>query len=244
MPKITKAKTKKPFSVALIGGDGAGKTTIGKCLEQTSSYKMKYLYMGMSIQSSTTSLPTTRLFYLLRLWIFRRECRRKGLAIPDKIPSYILEYGQTRRGTLWKIARFVNRLLEACYRNLISSWFKKQGYIVIYDRHFLFDSAPGVKDFQVLNQTVLDSLFFWLMKTFFPKPDLVLFLDVPPELLFLRKGDTSVENLSLRRQGTLRLADTTPNFICIDASQPFEKVLAEVTNQIEVYYSLRNLRNK
>ena len=40
------------FTVALVGSDGAGKTTIARSLEKTSSLPVKYMYMGLSPISS------------------------------------------------------------------------------------------------------------------------------------------------------------------------------------------------
>ena len=39
-------------TIALIGADGSGKTTIAKMLLESPPAKMKYLYMGLNIESS------------------------------------------------------------------------------------------------------------------------------------------------------------------------------------------------
>ncbi|MDQ4078675.1 MAG: hypothetical protein M3220_20845, partial [Chloroflexota bacterium] len=49
------------FTVALIGADGAGKTTVGKRLEGALPLPAKYIYMGINLESSNLVLPTTRL---------------------------------------------------------------------------------------------------------------------------------------------------------------------------------------
>src|SRR6266571_1664289 len=49
------------FTVALIGPDGAGKTTIGRRLEQTLPLPVRYVYMGINYEASNHVLPTTRL---------------------------------------------------------------------------------------------------------------------------------------------------------------------------------------
>jgi ABC-type branched-subunit amino acid transport system ATPase component len=49
------------FTVALIGPDGAGKTTIGRRIEHTLPLPVKYVYMGVNLDSSNHMLPTTRL---------------------------------------------------------------------------------------------------------------------------------------------------------------------------------------
>src|SRR5215213_5728826 len=50
------------FTVALIGPDGAGKTTITRRLIHELSLPMKYVYLGINLETSNLVLPTTRLF--------------------------------------------------------------------------------------------------------------------------------------------------------------------------------------
>src|SRR4051812_18703285 len=54
------------MTVALIGPDGAGKTTIARRLESAAELRIKYLYMGVSAASSNRLLPTTRVLYALK----------------------------------------------------------------------------------------------------------------------------------------------------------------------------------
>ena len=49
------------YTVALIGGDGAGKTTIADQLRDSFPLPLKYLYMGINIESSNVALPTSRI---------------------------------------------------------------------------------------------------------------------------------------------------------------------------------------
>jgi cytidylate kinase len=49
------------FTVALIGPDGAGKTTISRRLEHELPLPVKYVYMGINTVASNHMLPTTRL---------------------------------------------------------------------------------------------------------------------------------------------------------------------------------------
>ena len=44
--------------VALIGCDGAGKTTVGRALEREAGLPVRYLYMGVAADSSNHRLPT------------------------------------------------------------------------------------------------------------------------------------------------------------------------------------------
>ena len=44
------------FTVALVGGDGSGKTSVARQLERSPTLRCKYLYMGQSLLSSNAPL--------------------------------------------------------------------------------------------------------------------------------------------------------------------------------------------
>ena len=54
-------RKRRGFTIALIGPDGAGKTTLAERLQQKLPFPIRYLYMGVSIESSNVTLPTSRL---------------------------------------------------------------------------------------------------------------------------------------------------------------------------------------
>ena len=53
-------------TVVLIGADGAGKATIGSLLEKESTLPMKYIYMGVNLESGNHTLPTTRMILKIK----------------------------------------------------------------------------------------------------------------------------------------------------------------------------------
>ena len=162
-------------SVALIGPDGAGKTTVARRLIESGVLRAKYLYMGLNVRSSNAVLPTTRLIGILKPWLLRRpgpwslnpESRPgKGRAKPSQ--------------SVWFALRLANRVAEEWYRQLISWWYQAQGYIVLYDRHFVFDfTAPGID----LDQSLCGRLHRWCLSHLYPQPDLVIYFDAPASLL-------------------------------------------------------------
>ena len=228
------------FSVAIIGGDGAGKTTIGRRLERLSPLPAKYLYMGTSLRSSNHALPTSRLVLLLKRRSYRRRVLKSGGTLPEHIPARHLEYSQTKRGRIWVTARFLNRLAEAWYRQVVSLAYQMRGYVVVYDRHFLFDAAPWVSDSKVQKQERLDGLLYWILRHLFPKPHLTVFLDAPGEVLYERKGDATPKYLNRRREAFLEQGKKLDNFVAVDATQPLAKVLQDVTQHIMEFYASRS----
>ena len=71
---------KGTFTVALVGADGAGKTTVARLLERSSGLRCKYLYMGQSVLSSNAPLPTS----LLARFLKRREYQKFAATSRDK----------------------------------------------------------------------------------------------------------------------------------------------------------------
>jgi len=210
-------------SVALIGPDGAGKTTVSRMLLESSGIPFRYLYMGISIDSSNVALPTSRLVQFLK--------RMRGKARRDREGSPALNKGKSRTTrTLRAAARLVNRLAEEWYRQLLSWSYEIRGLVPLYDRHFLFDFAPGI------NGDAPDRLgrriHRWHLAHIYPRPDLVIYLDAPADVLYARKRESSPEELERRRQAMLRQGKQMPNFICVDATQPLEKVYADVVRHI------------
>jgi thymidylate kinase len=227
------------FTVALVGGDGAGKTTVAKGLEQVCAAPVKYLYMGLSTQSSNLALPTSRLVRYLRLRSYRTAVT-SGTIAADATPSRDLHYGGPERGTLWITVRALNRLAEAWYRQLLSLSYRLRGYVVVYDRHFLFETAPEAGQSEAKKRRRVEAFEHWVIRQFYPRPDLVIFLDAPAQVLYERKGEASPEHLEKRRRAVLRLGRQMPNFVRVDATQPPATVLAEVTQHVEAYCASLN----
>jgi len=228
------------FTVALVGGDGAGKTTIANRLVNDLPFRVKYLYMGFSTISSNAALPTSKLarFYKTR---FHNGSGKKNTdgSKPVEPTSHDLHYSKEPRNVVWKAFRFVNRMLETYWRQMITFYYRLRGYMVIYDRHMLFDTAPKNPSKIKFNR-FFDSIEYLILYYFLPKPDLVIFLDAPAEVLYKRKRESSLKHLRTRREATLKQAEKIENFVRIDASQPLETVMEEVISQINAYHDSVN----
>lgn len=212
-------------SIALIGPDGAGKSTLALMLEECELRPIRRLYMGVAIPSSNVMLPTTRLAW----WLKQRLKQPDPRPVPAPDPAQLAPRPTGERGRSSRFraaARLTNRLLEEWYRQFVSGWYQLRGYVVLYDRHFLFDYAPEIMAGQ--RETLEQRLHRWSLTYCYPRPDLVIFLDAPGAVLFARKGELSPEELERRRQAFLRQGERVPNFVRVDATRPLDQVHDEV----------------
>ena len=234
------------FTVAFIGPDGAGKTTVARHLRETLPVPVKYLYMGVSISSSNTALPTTRMLHALKRLLSGKKLYSDNDDMdntPEKDHSNESLAGRIRREVKGML-RLMVVLSEEWYRQLLSSYYKLRGYVIIYDRHFFTDFYGFDIGKQANRQLLSSRIHGFMLEHMYPHPDLVIYLDAPGEVLFARKGEKSPEQLEDRRQKFLELCNSKSNYMIVDATQDYEKVVAGATRVIMDFYDAKAGRKK
>ncbi|RPJ66156.1 MAG: hypothetical protein EHM24_07705 [Acidobacteria bacterium] len=220
-------------SIALIGPDGAGKTTLTRMLADSGILRFKPIYMGIDVGASNVALPTSRLAERIKTRLLRRRGGATGGAAAGS-PS---RQRHGLRRAAWVTLRLVNRLADEWYRQSVSWWYQSRGYTVLYDRHFVFDFALEVAGNP--NETVDRRLHRWSLRHLYPRPSLVIFLDAPGNLLFARKGELTPEELERRRQAFLEVGRGLPAFVRVDATRPLPEVYSEVVGCVMRSFSER-----
>jgi len=230
-------------TVALIGPDGVGKTTVGRKLEKTLSVPMKYIYMGVNLDSSNCLSPISRLQRRLRKF-FGAEPDTAGPRDPDKPrtqPKGAIR--RTLRAGKSALSLAV-RMFDEWYRQAATWFYKLCGYVVLFDRHYFcdyysYDIAGNGRPKPFLNR-----LHGWMLLKLYPKPDLVICLDAPGRVLFERKQEATPELLERRRRAYLEMSDVFKHFRVVDANRAADKVADAVARHILAYHRLRTRKSK
>lgn len=218
------------LTVALIGLDGAGKTSVARWLATELPMPSRYVYMGLNRDASTHLLPTTR--------IVRRLRRATGTAPANGVGRAANGAGQViadprrrrfRRRLLGPL-RLVNRLAEESYLHAVAWFHRRRGRVVILDRHFMSDFFGT--DVVGPERSFAQRLHGFVLTHLYPKPDLMIFLDAPPEIAFARKGEGTIEELARRRDDYASLVRVVSAFVRIDASRPLEEVRGDARRAI------------
>ncbi|HEX3297032.1 MAG TPA: hypothetical protein VHR85_09460 [Nocardioides sp.] len=189
---------------------------------------MKTIYMGVNLEASTLMLPTTRLLLAAK--------RARG-GRPDLVASSLRDVDETpvapagRGASVKSTARMAVWMTEEWLRQLVALSHSLRGRIVIFDRHFFLDYYHA--DVESGRRGPAQRLHGWMLERVYPKPDLVIMLDAPAEVLHARKPEATVAWLERRRQQYLELAPVVPQFVVVDVDRPLEAAVSEVVAVIE-----------
>lgn len=83
------------------------------------------------------------------------------------------------------------------------------------------------------NATLPRRLPVWWLRHLYPRPDLVIFLDVPVDVLCRRKGEGTPEGLAERRRAHLEQLRRDPRIVRVDGTKPVGAVVGAVLERID-----------
>jgi thymidylate kinase len=224
------------FTVALVGADGAGKSTVAAGLVTAVGLPARYLYMGVNLETSRVVLPTT--------WLVLQVKRLRG-GRPDMAPH---GPGDRRtaaapgrpfgRKALRQALRIANLVAEEWFRQVLVWRSHARGEIVICDRHFYADYlAHEVTERRDKPWPV--RIHGYLLDRWYPRPDVVLALEAPAEVLFERKGEGTLDTLRRRQEEYRALEGRVPRYEPIDATRPVAEVIAAAAAVVRAHAAAR-----
>jgi thymidylate kinase len=225
------------LTVALIGPDGSGKTTVSARMQTELGLPVRSIYMGVNMNASDVLLPHTRLLVALRR-LGRGDDPEAASDIetfrsaPATVPRRVLA---SARSSL----RLVNWLAEEAYRLSVARRHTRRGRVVIFDRHFFADFYAADVSADGASRPLGRRIHGFMLQHVFPKPDLVVCLDAPAEVLHARKPEGTLERVRRKREESLAAASALPNCLVVDASRAPDEVVSEVAAAVRSLYECR-----
>ena len=258
-------------TIALIGADGAGKTSVARRLEELDDVPVKYIYMGANPDAASHSLPTTRLARRVKRWLGKAS---HAGGPPDPSRERARPRGLIKRSlrSVKSTLRVGNQLAEEWYRLRVARRFERRGFVPLFDRHFFADHyahdiAPSASEANEAEAPTMGAtdrngdhpleaepirpvsrdrasrdrasrdrasrgwarrFHGWVLDRIYPRPEVVILLDAPAEVLFARKGEGTVDLIESRRREYFRIEGLVPRFVVVDVDRPLNEVVDEV----------------
>ncbi|HZD11569.1 MAG TPA: hypothetical protein VE553_09520 [Candidatus Binatia bacterium] len=223
-------------SLALIGADGAGKSTMCKMLRQWLSWKVdvRLFYLGSKQPSRRSEI----LYLLFRL--FRRSHRSLGRLLG-------MQSAVAKRLDIWRQSLLYRHQLSLAndrYRRYrVGRHLAEAGVVVIYDRFPLAPKLDGPKIEALAGGEPADPATPDLVKRFGPReqavydafelPDHVFLLDVTPDVSLARKPDHDRAAVEAKyRLLQEMMAKCAPQIVCVDANQELEDVVLDLKRAV------------
>lgn len=189
--------------IAFMGPDGCGKS----------------LVLNAVSQELAPSFRTIRRYHLRPRLIGRKPANQGPVTDP---------HGQPPRGTVASIAKVIDLWLDyvlGYLLRILPGLIRTE--LVLFDRCF-YDLLVDSRRIRYGGPPALLKAAAGIA----PRPDLVILLDAPPEVLRARKQEVPAAEVARQRAGYLDLARTLPSAVVINAAQTADDVIHDVVAAI------------
>jgi thymidylate kinase len=128
--------------------------------------------------------------------------------------------------------RLANWMAEEWFRQGVAWVHQRRGRIVIFDRHFFCDYYASDIAGHRPDRMWTSRLHGAMLERLYPRPDLVIMLDAPAEVLHGRKGEGTLESLERMRREYRALEPVVERFVLVDATEDEDAVTQAVVDAI------------
>jgi thymidylate kinase len=228
------------FLVAIIGADGAGKSTITDLVARTLPLPAVRAYLGDEPPAGVPVLPTTR--WLRRRWTSAASsdpgaaARPEGSAdvrnhnaAPGEDSSRAVSPLQRLRQKAAHVAVVSNAMAEEYHQTSRALRQAARGKVVLLDRHYFYDYY--FHHIAVRPDSRIDRIHGRWVTSVLARPSLVICLDAPAELLYARQPEGTLEQRVTRRAEYLQMSGDVGLHL-LDAARPLTEVAEDVTRLV------------
>jgi len=202
------------LTVVLLGPDGAGKSSVIDALPAV-------LAPAFNRTVCFGFVPSVMLNLL--------HGRNRGHATPHGLPPRSPAVSVLRAVLYW----FVYYMASYPVRRLMMA----RAHLILHDRHFV-DALVDPTRFRYGGPEALLRLIW----RFIPKPDLIILLDAPAEVLQHRKQEVSLEETARQRSAYSSLIRSLDNGHVVNAGQALDDVVTDVSAIILRHLAQREAR--
>ena len=203
-------------TVVLCGADGSGKSTAARAVIE-----------GLGVTFSPQKVH--HFHWKPPLFSARRQAARGPTTDPHALPA---------RNPVVSLCYFAFHWLEfALGSHLRLRPLTFRGGLVLIDRYY-YDFLVDQRRYRLsVPRTIVR-----LGHVFLKKPDLVVLLDAPAEVLQARKQEVPLPETERQRRAYRELVQALPNGRLVDATQPPEKVGADINRAILEFMAQRTVK--
>lgn len=199
------------LSVAFIAPDGAGKSTVIERVKETVSGS----FYGVNL-------------YYMRPHLFKNLGHYNMLNPSEESTTNQDPHAVVCDGIIKSMLRFFFYNFDFALGTLLVIERKKIAkQLLIFDRYY-YDYFADMKRYKYSLPSWFPRVFEWMI----PKPDMVFVLDGPPEVLYARKKELSIDEL--RRQCSVfrQLAINRKHFHLVDVNRDMDSIVDDITERI------------
>jgi thymidylate kinase len=226
--------------VAVLGVDGAGKSTVMGRVEQdlAPAFWATKLYHGRALDSPLRWRKQVRSKRQERDRL-KHEATSAATTNPHAVRLSRDPHDKPSRGLALSLAKLALWWADYTVLGYVADVYPRlrRCELVLFDRYY--------HDLLVDPRRHRYGGPMWLARVVgrvFPRPHLVILLDAPAEVLHARKQEVSLEETARQRQAYLDLVKKVPNGHVVDASKPVHEVVADTQRIVLDHVAARTAR--